>query len=69
MAKRDSVSEGLLVVMSAFTFMLLFVCPGWFFLFLLPPWVGIPLAVAAGCVGPWAMNRVDLAAYGPREEQ
>lgn len=66
MIKRSEFSENLLVAMSIFVFLLLFVCPGVFFLFFLPAWLGFPIALACGSIGPWLLWKADEAAYGKR---
>ncbi|QPQ55563.1 hypothetical protein IC614_02880 [Allosphingosinicella flava] len=60
-------SETILTVMSVITALLLFVCPGWFFLFLLPAWLGWPLALGSAAVGPWMLYRIDRDLYGERK--
>lgn len=67
MVERDEMSELILFVMSAFTFAILCVCPGMIFAFFLPVWVGLPVMIACGCVGPWLMFSVDRALYGERK--
>ncbi|WP_207791144.1 hypothetical protein [Allosphingosinicella flava] len=54
-------------MMSVITALLLFVCPGWFFLFLLPAWLGWPLALGSAAVGPWMLYRIDRDLYGERK--
>ena len=63
---RDGMSENILALMSVFTFLILFVCPGGFFMFVLPWWLGVPLAVGCGAIGPWMLWRLDIDLYGPR---
>ena len=65
--QRDQVSEFLLFSLSVLMGLLFFVCPGWFFLFFLPLWIGLPAALACACCGPLMMWKVDEAVYGKRD--
>lgn len=66
MVERSEISELLLVVTSVITFALLAVCPGMLFAFFLPPWIGLPVMLACGSIGPWIMWTVDRSLYGER---
>lgn len=67
MVERSEMSELILAMMSAFTFLVLAVCPGMFFAFFLPTWIGLPLMLMSGCAGPWIMWTVDRSLYGERK--
>jgi hypothetical protein len=36
------------------------------FAFFLPPWIGLPVMIACGSIGPWIMWTVDRSLYGER---
>lgn len=66
MQRRDDVSELILTSMSAFTFVLLTVCPGGFLWFALPQPFGIIAALCCGACGPALLWKLDRDLYGER---
>lgn len=66
MSKRCEVSEALLAILSAFTFLILLTFPGLLLMWCLPLWISGPLSIGIACCGPWLMWKVDEGCYGKR---